>query len=453
VELAKGELVDFEGAGISAALIRDFLLDADKLDPRGLRIRNARIEGQLDLRDVAAKRPLVLLDCTADEPLLLDRAQLSALDLTGLAAPAVIAPWMRLDYYLHLSRARLDGGADNHALDLAEANIGGYVNLDGAHLSSERDVALFAPRLRTGSDFHMGSGFRSDGQVRLNGARLGGGLHCRGARLVSANGPALWAGDLQTTHSVFLSEGFHASSSGGNYAAVRIRGGQIGGQLVCRGGRVSSDHLALDLRHVKVGMDLLLPADFVDGAALLDGLSYEGLPRDASLDEWLDLLANRTHHYSSQPYLQLATAHQAAGHERDVRRIRIAQQRDLLRRGRLTRWSRAWHRITGATIGYGYRPAAALLWLLATLAMSIAIVLGIAGPAGVVRCSAVDQIGYALNAATPLVKIDVQQRCQAATTTGIGQLVVVATWILQLLAWAFATLFVAGFTGLVRKNV
>lgn len=451
MELAKGEVVHFEGEGISAALIRDLLLDADKLDPRGLCIRNARIEGQLDLRDVSAKRPLVLLDCTADAPLLLDRVQLSALDLTGLVAPAVIAPWIRLDYYLHLSRARLDGGADNHALDLAEANIGGYVNLDGAHLSSDRDVALFAPRLHTGSDFHMGAGFRSDGQVRLNGARLGGGLHCRGAHLVSTAGPALWAGDFQTAHSVFLSEGFQASGEG-SYAAVRIRGALIGGQLNCRGGRASSDHLALDLRHVKVSMDLLLPADFADGEVLLDGLSYEGMPRDANLDEWLDLLATRTHHYSSQPYNQLATAHQAAGHERDVRRIRIAQQRDLLRRGRLTRWSRAWHRITGATIGYGYRPAAALLWLLATLAVSIGIVLGIAGPAGVVRCSAVDQIGYALNAATPLVKIDVQQRCQAATTMGIGQFVVVAMWTLQLLAWAFATLFVAGFTGLVRKN-
>ncbi|WP_156213311.1 hypothetical protein [Lentzea aerocolonigenes] len=63
-----------------------------------------------------------------------------------------------------------------------------------------------------------------------------------------------------------------------------------------------------------------------------------------------------------------------------------------------------------------------------------------------------DQIGYALNAAAPLVKTDVQQRCQVATSTSAGQFVVVTMWVLQLMAWAFATLFVAGFTGLVRKT-
>jgi hypothetical protein len=50
------------------------------------------------------------------------------------------------------------------------------------------------------------------------------------------------------------------------------------------------------------------------------------------------------------------------------------------------------------------------------------------------------------------VKPDTQQRCQIITTTGLGQFVVITTWFLQALAWAFATLFVAGFTGLVRKT-
>jgi hypothetical protein len=149
-------------------------------------------------------------------------------------------------------------------------------------------------------------------------------------------------------------------------------------------------------------------------------------------------------------------AHQGAGQERDVRRIRIAQQRDLLRRGQLTRRGSLWHRITGATVGYGYRPSSALLWFAATLATAILLVAGVAGPAGLARgtsgpCSLVDQIGLALNAATPLIKPDSQQRCQLVTSQGLGQLVLVLTWILQVFAWAFATLFVAGFTGLVRK--
>jgi hypothetical protein len=444
VDLTKGELVDFEGGGISAAMIRDLLVDADQLDPRGLRVRNARIEGQLDLRDVVAKRPLALLDCTADAPLLLDRAHLSALDLSGLAAPAVIAPWMRLDHYFYLVDARLDSGAEGHALVLAETTVGGHVNLHGAHLLSRTGNSIHAGRLRTGSDLYL-PGIRTSATVHLPGARIGGDLDLTGAELTASDG-ALLGMDLQVDGNVLLEGGFRATSE--RYIAVRIRGARIGGQLVLRDGEVVGSRAALDVKQVKVGMELFLAADFADGRVELDGLTYAGLPRESGLDEWLDLLANRTPAYATQPYAQLAAAHQAAGHERDVRRIRIAQHRDLLRRGRLTRWGRVWHRITGATVGYGYRPATALLWLLGTLAVSAAVVLG----SGAVRCSGVEQIGYALNAAAPLVKTDAVQKCQVATTTTAGQLVVVAMWILQLLAWAFATLFVAGFTGLVRKN-
>ncbi|MFI5591153.1 hypothetical protein ACIA5G_39305 [Amycolatopsis sp. NPDC051758] len=447
MELTNGEFADFEGGKIPASRIRELMVRADDLDPRGLRVRNARIEGQLDLCDVSAKRPLALQDCTTDAPVLLDRARLSALDLTGLVAPAVSGPWLRLEHYLYLGRARLDGGSDDYALDLAEATVGGHVSLRGAHFRSETEYAVHAPRLRTGSEVYL-TDVVAVGTVRLEGAYIGGNLYCGGS-FFGGSDIALLAVDMQVDGSVFLSRGFRASAE--TYTAVRMRGSRIGGQLVLRDG-VASGPVALDVKQSRVGMEVFFPMGFADGEVDLDGLTYTGLPRDAGLDDWLDLLAHKTPRYATQPYAQLAAAHQAAGHERDVRRIRIAQQRDLQRRGQLTRWGRLWHRVTGATVGYGYRPATALLWLLGTLALSIALITGLAGPVGAVRCSIVEQVGYALNAVAPLAKLDGQQRCQVATTTGVGQVVVVTTWILQLLAWAFATLFVAGFTGLVRKN-
>ncbi len=129
---------------------------------------------------------------------------------------------------------------------------------------------------------------------------------------------------------------------------------------------------------------------------------YEGLPRDATVDEWLTLLSTRTPSYSTQPWAQLAAAHSAAGHERDVRRIRVAAQRDLRLRGQLTRWGRLWHLIRGVTVGHGYQPALALVWLAGVLAVAVAVVL----VSGAVRCSVAEQVGYALNMATPLVKVD-----------------------------------------------
>lgn len=440
--------MDLDGEALPASLIRDLL--TDELDQRGLRISGARITGQLDLSDVVVSRPVALVDCTTDEPVLLDRARLTSLDLSGLVAPAVSAPWLKLDHYLLLQRARLDGGAADWALDLGEASIGGHVSLSRSHLKSEREYAVHGVKLRTGSHLYL-SEVQAVGTIRLDGARLGGNLHCGGAHLRSPGDSALLGVDLQVDDSVHLGGGFRASTGSDRYAAVRIRGARIGGQLVLRGGECAGA-VALDVKQVKVGMEVLLPPDCVDGRVELDGLTYAGVPRDATVDEWLDLLATRTPVYASQPYAQLASAHQAAGNERDVRRIRVAQQRDLLRRGRLSGWGRTWHRITGATVGYGYRPAVALLWLLGTLAVGAVLVAGVAGPAGLVRsCSSVDQVGHALNTVMPLAKPD-GVRCQVATTSGLGRAVVISTWVLQVLAWAFATLFVAGFTGLVRKT-
>lgn len=393
--------------------IRRLLTDADDLGPRGLRLTGARITGQFDLRDLAVKRPLALRDCTAEQPLLISRAHFSQLDLRGLVVPSIRAHGLTVDHDLLLSGARLS----------AEKSI------DGLHM-------------RVGGSVYLDDGFHAAGSVLLNGSRIAGVLMCRSARFESG----LQLVDVQVGDAIFLSRGCQFAG-GEPHAAVRMRGARVDGQLVLREGRFSSSGVALDLRHVKVGKDLLMPFDGIDGQVQLEGLVYEGLPRDATVDEWMSLLTTRTLRYSTQPWAQLATAHQAAGHERDVRRIRVAAQRDLRQRGQLSRWGRTWHLIRGVTVGHGYRPGLALVWLAGVLAVSVGVVL----VSGAVRCSVVEQVGYALNVATPLVKVDAA-RCSVDTGSGAGQFVLASTWLLQILAWAFATLFVAGFTGLVRRN-
>lgn len=402
--------MEITGDEVEAAEIRRLMVDSDELDPSGLRVTGARITGQLDLSDVVAKRPLVLRDCVTEEPVLLDRAQFSHVDLTGLVAPSIQAWGLTVDHDLRLS---------------------------GARLASD-DLSFDGQRMRIGGSVYLDEGFHAHGEVALNGTRIAGVLMCRDARIEST----LHLVDVQVGDAIFLSHGFHAIGNG-HHAAVRMRGARVDGQLILREGRFGS----LDLRHVRVGKDLLMPFDGIEGAVQLEGLVYEGLPRDATVDEWLSLLSSRTPYYSTQPYTQLAAAHQAAGNERDVRRIRVAQQRDLRLRGRLSRWGRIWHLVRGMTVGHGYRPALALVWLAGVLAVSVGVVL----VSGAVRCSVVEQVGYALNVATPLVKVDAA-RCSVDTGSGAGQFVLASTWLLQILAWAFATLFVAGFTGLVRRN-
>jgi hypothetical protein len=195
----------------------------------------------------------------------------------------------------------------------------------------------------------------------------------------------------------------------------------------------------------------------------VDGLVYAGLPQLISPGSWLRLLRDGTAAYTAQPYQQLASAQRAAGHDREARRALIQQRRDQIRRGALTgRTERAWGRFTGVVLGYGYQPWRALLGLLATflLAVLAAVILGGHGGLAQVRtppsptpigCTIVDRVGVGLDLGTPLVSTGARTRCDS-TATATGESLAVAGWILRLLAWAFATLFIAGFTGAVRKT-
>jgi hypothetical protein len=50
-----------------------------------------------------------------------------------------------------------------------------------------------------------------------------------------------------------------------------------------------------------------------------------------------------------------------------------------------------------------------------------------------------------------LITTGARARCEATNTT-TGQILTAIGWALRLLAWAFATLFIAGFTSAVRKT-
>ncbi|MEV0704354.1 hypothetical protein AB0I53_41445 [Saccharopolyspora sp. NPDC050389] len=68
-------------------------------------------------------------------------------------------------------------------------------------------------------------------------------------------------------------------------------------------------------------------------------------------------------------------------------------------------------------------------------------------------CTALEHVGLAVDIAVPLIKTGGQQCCEFnADIPGSGWFIATG-WLTRFLGWAFATLFVAGFTGLVRKLV
>jgi len=282
---------------------------------------------------------------------------------------------------------------------------------------------------------------------------------------------------------VFLRDGFTATG-GGKLGAVRLLGANISGRLDCRGAAVTTTTggmAALDLSKAKLGPLLLEPMlDSATWSVDLSGTTYQGIPRPASLGQWLVLLRSHTPSYSAQPWQQLAAVHRAAGHERDARRILIAQQDDrrrrLLRPGPHAGWRtraglalyRSYLKALRLVVGYGYQTWRALIGLLVILVAGA----GLGLVAGHTRssltqyvashtrataspgtaCSAVEQVGLGVDLSLPVIKTNTRARCDLDSTSRPGQWFTAASWILLSLSWAAATLVVAGYTGVVRRT-
>ena len=155
-----------------------------------------------------------------------------------------------------------------------------------------------------------------------------------------------------------LSNGFDAAG-GGAEPAVNLSGARVDGTLAFSQGSV---------RH----------ADDPRQRLAVDGLTYPGLPKQILPQCWRVLLRDATPRYAAQPYQWLAAAFRALGDERQARETLMRQRDDQLARTDTRRRERLWGWITKVTLGYGYQPWRALLFLAEVVAVScvLAVVLG-----------------------------------------------------------------------------
>lgn len=391
------------------------------------------------------------------------------------------------------------GRGELGAVRLLGAHIGGQVDCTGATLTNKTGPAFWADYLTVGSGVILSGGFTAEGggppgAVRFLGSHIGGQLNCIGATLTNESGPAV-VGDHITVDQSFIFRDVKATGDG-KQGSIRLIGGHIGGQLSCTGATLANktgpalvaegltvrqtvflsqgftatgggDSVVLDLINMQVGGAIIFQPERVEHATRprarlnINGLTYAGRPSGVTTQEWLRLIRDATPHYAAQPYQYLAAALNAAGHDGEAREVLIAQRRDQIDRNALTgKRDRAWARFTGVTLGYGYKPARALLFLLGVVIASVvlALTLGAHGglaqpnpPAGkpAIRCSTVEQVGVGLDLGEPMVSTG--SRCDT-TGSANGEALTAARWTLEVLAWALATLFIAGFTSAVRKT-
>ncbi|MFI5688204.1 oxidoreductase [Streptomyces sp. NPDC051636] len=491
-------------ADVIEALLLGAGADPAPGDRPALRLTGARIAGSLDLRFAEVAVPVVLTDCRFDEVPLLQGARLRELVLPGSSLPGLAADMAQIEGRLVLSRCHLTGPlilnrAEIHGdLDLRDtvvtapgseaisavhvavdgdvlctnlavqggfrvsgASIDGEFDLEGACLSNPDGNALDAYHVQITEDFTFHPGFRAEGRIILSGAVVSAAIGFCGAVLNNAGDVALEAVDVHVTRNFDLGRGL--AVNGG----IQLDGSNIGTQLSFRD--ITLTHpgeTALSLRMTQARETDLRTQRPIDGTVdarnahlgtlydtpdtwpadiRLTETTYDALASPLAAAERLDWLRRGAEGYVPQPYEQLAAAYRRLGHEDEARTVLLAKQRH--RRATLPPHIRVWGYIQDTTVGYGYRPLRAGLWLMALLACG-AIFFAVHSPAPLEAGKAppFNAVFYTLDLLVPIITFGQEA---AFAPRGIGQ------WLaygLTAAGWVLATTVTAGISRAITRQ-
>ncbi|SUS05175.1 conserved hypothetical protein [uncultured Defluviicoccus sp.] len=410
------------------------------LDPRGVQVRGARIDGALDLAAATVAVPLLFWDCAfTDAPIVRD-ATLKILSLVGSRLPGLVGDGLTVQSSLLLRGTRLSG-----EVRFLGAKIGGDLSCIKGSFENPRGQALSAESLTTGGNVFLRDGFRAAGEVRLLGAKIGGDLACSDGSFDNPGGVAL-------------------SADGAD-----VRGGLFWRQLQAPpAGRVS-------LAHATVGV---LADDLQSwpgpGALNLSGFVYGAIAASSMTDaaRRLDWLRRQDPQlFSPQPYEQLAKVLRQMGHDDDARKIAIARKQALIARSG-NRASRLARHLVLWPVGYGYRPGRALWSLLALIAFGTLIFSGPVG-SGVMlpaklgeaqvtayrACAALppgyprfQPLVYAIDTALPIIDFHQEAWWLPDEADVRGFWTQVYLWLHIALGWLLTTLGIAAVTGIIKRD-
>ncbi len=232
--LRSGRELDLGGAAVPAATLAAVLTEDPPPGALALRVRRGRFTGVLRLTGARVGFPVELRGCDFVHAPDLRMAEFSGLALTGCRLPGLRAGNVRVAADLLLD----DGFTAAGPVNLTDAQVGGSLRLSGGRLRGAAGRALIADRIVVGGTCYARR-LRSDGELRLPGARITGNVDLAGADLVSPTGDAIDMTGVSVEGS-FLA-GRH---DGGPDLAFRstgrllLAGARVGGDLVLSGARI-----------------------------------------------------------------------------------------------------------------------------------------------------------------------------------------------------------------------
>jgi len=232
---------------IRAELIRWLCVDrraSNHVDPQGIMVHGAKVDGELDLSYVTVPFPIRLWFCALTNDAHLRSMQIPELDLAGSLVRSVHADGAIVKGDLFLRRRfRAEG-----EVVLLGATVGGDFDCSGARFVNPprkelpgSGAALTADGIAVKGNVFLSKFlsriFHAEGEVRFLGAQIGRNLDCQGGRFINPpisglmeSGKAFSADGINVNGSVFLANAFHAEG------AVRLLDARIGTNLECEGG-------------------------------------------------------------------------------------------------------------------------------------------------------------------------------------------------------------------------
>ncbi|UUU26175.1 pentapeptide repeat-containing protein [Streptomyces sp. DSM 40750] len=442
---------------VRARVLRALLLTApqEEGEVAALKIAGARITGKLDLKYATVDSVVRLSDCHFDEAPDFSGAQFTYLNLTKSVLPGLRSARVRVDGGLRLTECRFRG-----PVRLTGAQISGTLFMERAEFTAPDDEpALRLNQAEIGEEL-CAPGLRANGEVRLGGAHVAGAVDLRRCRLHRPGGTALSAETLATESDVVLR---HADVRG----RVEMRGARVGGQLDLAyarlsdpGGmalRVSSSVISelwlrdgppmegvLNMRRAQIEV-LVLEPDMLPEKVLLNSLTYTSLIPHEPAQRRLPMLERDGEAYLPYSYEQLTAAYRRIGDDDAARLVQLAKQR----RHRATlRWhGRLWGYAQDATVGYGFRPLRAAVWLLSLMAVgSVAYAVRPPEPLKADEAPEFNPVFYTLDLLLPIIDFG-QERAYAPD--GWSQWL---SYVLVITGWILATTVVTGVTRTVSRQ-
>lgn len=444
---------------------------------RAINADGLKVGGYIFLRNVKAEGEVSLLRARVERNLECDKSKFINNSKAALAADG-----LHVQGNVFLRGVRAEG-----EVRLLGATIGGNLECDNSQFinKNKEGKALSADGLNIGGNVNLRNGFKAEGEVRLPGASVVGDLDCSKGKFINEDRIALFADGLKVCRATFLRCGFKAKGT------VSFVGATVEKHF-CLGNVDSPEHMTLDLTTANIGT---LHDDKIDswpgpGRLSLHGLEYKNISHESpraskTRIEWLRLQEG----FWPQPYEQLAKVLRESGNDRGAKDVLIAKNKDKTERTKLTRSQWCWYRLLGPRIGYGHRPWLALRWALGFVLVgwflfAVGYSCGLIAPPGDSAYTTTEKLPvpdpgneskgistaypvfnslvYSVDVFIPVVDFHQAKYWLPNANRGdklikigpwplhTGGLLLFWLWTETVLGWVLSTLFVIGFTGLVR---